>query len=49
MEREGDLVQDNIKMDIDEKERVGDTDWIDLAQDGIRCPAVVNTVMNVLF
>ena len=47
--RKGDLVQDNIKMDLEEIERVGGTDWIDVAQDGNRYPAVVNTVMNVLF
>jgi hypothetical protein len=38
--------EDNIKMDIMEK-RFGDVDWIYLAQDRDRWPALVNTVMNL--
>jgi hypothetical protein len=36
---------DNIKMDLRE---IGwdDMDWIDLAEDGDQCRALVNTVMN---
>ena len=37
---------DNIKMDLQEV-RCGVLDWIDLAQDRERWPALVNVVMNV--
>jgi hypothetical protein len=37
--------KDNMKMDLQEVERVG-TDWIELAQDGDRWRALVNVVMN---
>jgi hypothetical protein len=37
---------DNIKMDILEI-GLGGVDWIGLAQDGYRCRALVNSVMNL--
>ena len=36
---------DNIKMDLQEVGRVGG-DWMELAQDRDRWPALVSTVMN---
>jgi len=42
----GDLLRDNIKMDLQEMEG---TDWIYLAKDRNRCRAVVKTVMNLRF
>jgi len=39
--------EDNIKMDLREVGGVGD--WMELAQDGDRWRAVVNTVMNFVF
>jgi hypothetical protein len=38
--------QDNIKMDLQEMGCVG-MDWIDLAQDREKWPALVNVVMNL--
>jgi hypothetical protein len=38
---------DNVKMDLLEIGR-GDVDWIGLAQDGDKCRALVNAVMNLL-
>jgi hypothetical protein len=38
--------EDNIKMDL-RKIGFGDLDWIDLARDGDRWQALVNTVMNL--
>jgi hypothetical protein len=46
---ECDLVQDNIKTDLEGMEGVGHTDRIDLAQGRNKCRAVVNTVMNLRF
>jgi hypothetical protein len=37
---------DNIRMDLGEV-RLGDVDWIDLAQDRNRWRALVNSVLNV--
>jgi hypothetical protein len=45
----GDLLQDDIKMYLEEMEEAGGMDWIDLAQGRNRCRAVVNTVMNFRF
>jgi hypothetical protein len=36
--------EDNIKIVF--RKREGDKDWIDLAQDRGRCPALVKTVIN---
>ena len=38
--------EDDIKMDLQEV-GCGGTDWIDLAQDGERCRALVYAVMNL--
>jgi len=38
--------KDNIKVDLQEV-GWGGRDWIDLAEDGDRWPALVNTVMNL--
>jgi hypothetical protein len=38
--------EDNIEMDVGEI-GFGDVDWIHLAQDRDRWPALVNTVMNL--
>jgi hypothetical protein len=38
--------EDNIKIDLREV-GWGGADWIDLAQDRDRCPALVYTVMNL--
>ena len=38
--------ENNIKMDLHEVS-CGDIDWIDLAQDGDRCRALINAVMNL--
>ena len=45
----GELVQDNIKIDLQEMKGVGCTDWNDVVQDRNRFRAVVNTVMNLQF
>jgi hypothetical protein len=37
--------ENNIKIDLEEVE-LGGVDWIDLAQDGDKWRALVNTVMN---
>jgi hypothetical protein len=37
---------DNIKMDL-KRDRIGDMDWIDLAEDRDQRRALVNTVMNL--
>jgi hypothetical protein len=44
--RELKFSQFNIKMDLDEMEEDGGTDWIDLAQDRNSCRAVVYTVIS---
>jgi hypothetical protein len=38
--------EDSIKMDFQEL-GCGDMDWIELAQDRVRWPALVNAVMNL--
>ena len=48
MKGKRDLVEDNIKMDLQDMEGWG-TDWIYLAQDRNMCRAVVNTVMSLRF
>jgi len=44
--RPGHRWEDNIKMDL-QKVGCGGMDWIELAQDRDRGPAVVNAVMNL--
>ena len=43
----GDLLKDNINLDLQEMEGVGGTDWIVLAQVRNMCLAVENRVFNL--
>jgi hypothetical protein len=46
LQKEGDNLEDNIKMDLEEM-GFEDLDWIHLAQDRDRWRALVNTVMSL--